>query len=109
MEDALEFVVGGLVVLAAIWFFAAIGRESSDQALHRELGSLLSQAKLRLDQDDMSRLRTALIELEVIADAQVATRQLSVKAARRALMKASVQTIRSYMEIDRMFAPTASR
>lgn len=105
----MEFVVGGLVVLAAIWFFAAIGRERSDHALHRELGNLLSQAKLRLDQDDMSRLRSALIELEAIADAQIATRQLSVKAARRALMKASVQTIQSYMEIDRMFAPRASR
>lgn len=105
----MEFVVGGFVVLAAIWFFAAIGRERSDHALHRELGSLLNQAKLRLDQDDMSRLRAALIELEVIADAQIATRQLSVKAARRALIKASVQTIQSYMEIDRMFAPTGSR
>ena len=80
----MEFVVGGLVVLAAIWFFAAIGRERSDHALHSELGKLLSQAKLGLDQEDMSRLRAALIELEVIADAQVASSQLSVKAARRA-------------------------
>lgn len=100
----MEFVIGGVILLALIWFLAAVGQNQSDKAKHAELGRLLAEAKRAFDPEDMSRLRLALIELEVVADAQVKTKQLSEAQARRMLMDASIQTIHSYREIDRVFS-----
>ena len=108
MEGFMGYVVSALVAAAVIWFFTALAREQADHNLHRNLSRLLDQAKATLDEDDMQRLRFALMELEIIADAQIATSQVTTKQGRRMLMKVSIQTIQSFIEIERMFSGQAS-
>lgn len=102
------YFVSVMIAAAVIWFLTALAREQADHYLHRNLSRLLDQAKATLGEDDMQRLRSALIELEIIADAQIATRQVTTKQGRRMLMKASIQTIQSFIEIGRMFSGQAS-
>ncbi len=105
----MEYLIGaGITLLAIALVYRWLSKRSND-VLELELQSHLLQARRLLSKADHQRLVAHLLELRETGLSEAANKGWSGATASRHMKLAAVQSIKGYLEIDKMFGATDSK
>lgn len=101
----LGFIAGALCVAAVFYAWKSKTTASTDAKLEADYRSIHAQARAELDGDSIVRLTAALKDLQAFGLSDPEIRRLNPIVAKRVMLTKAIQTVSSYLEINRMFQP----